>query len=221
MSGDWLALEAPSESDDSWLESAEKEPAPISPWMSSAMELPENEKERYALVEKAWNQLKYKQQLYLMTLRRHRFSQSDALKSLQKTRDAPDRHTVARWARNDENYAFVLKAMKIVARNEIVDPDLLLLRTNEIAEKALERTPILYMGQPTGFYEHDLRTALSATETLMKTQKMINPDEQRSAIVGPGLVIQIVQSDGGLRDVTPGVTIDLPAPETTEVTDGA
>lgn len=211
MIADWLEDQV--SSDDGWL-SATKETALV-PRKVSDIAIPSELVERNALVEKAWAGLRNKQQVYLDALRRHNFDSRATMKALRKTGDAPNRATVHRWSCEDQDFMFILKVTKALVRDEVIDPDKLLLRANNIAEQALERKPILYKGRKTGFYENHLDTALRANEQLMKTQKMLgNDDTQRQFAEGPALIIQVVQADGALVNVAPrGVTIDLPGPE--------
>lgn len=184
------------------------------PLMLAKPLLPSDLAERNAMLEKAWNGLKGTQQGYLLALRQNHYSLPKTLRSMKKSGNAPDRVTVARWTAGNADFAFVLRVMKSVARDEVIDPDRLLLRADQIAEDALEPKPILYKGKRTGFYENQLDTALRANEQLMKTQKMLNNDEPAGRFAeGPALIIQVVQPDGGLVNVLPkGVTIDLPEP---------
>jgi len=181
----------------------------------SPVEIPADSEKRNAKVRRVWNKLSRNQQTFLDSLRKHNFNVSATARALANTSQAIHRVTANRWAREDEDYAFVLKVMKAIARDEVIDRDRLLLRADEIAEKALEPVPILYQGQPTGFFEHDLRTALSANEQLMKTQKMLGNDQEQQFQQGPALIIQVVQPRGEVIDVTPGVKVDLPVPDGT------
>jgi len=223
MSTDWL--DEPAEDDTSWLEPQEQwpieMPAPedelaFVPRGVSGTPIPTDSKERNEVVQKAWNALSARQQKFLVQLKACRFNVSDACRVQAKAGEPLHRATANRWADSDENYSFVLKVMRAIARDRVIDPDKLLMRADEIAEKALEPVPILFQGRPTGFFEHKLDTALKANEQLMKTQKMLgNDDDGRGRVTeGPALIIQVVQRDGGVIDVTPrGVTIDLPGPE--------
>lgn len=209
MSVDWLGQPLPEKGTRAQHETA------LVPRVTSRLAIPADVAERNALVEKAWEGLTNKQQVYLDALRRHQFNVRATMKALRKTGDAPNRATVYRWAQEDQDYMLVLKVAKAILREEIVDPDSLLLRANDIAEQALAPKPILYKGKKTGFFENHLDTALRANEQLMKTQKMLgNDDTQRQFAEGPAFIIQVVQADGALVNVAPhGVTVDLPGPE--------
>lgn len=207
---DWLY----GEPDEDWL-NTEEPGKDLAPWSRDAAALPAVADERNAVVQAAWDKLTARQRIFLNSLRMNRFNFSETCRKLKATGEGIPRNTAMRWKERDADFAFVLKAMKVIARDEVVDPDRLLLRANEIAEKALERVPILYQGAPTGFYEHDLKTALSANEQLMKTQKMLGSDDKNhnGFREGPAMMIQVVVN-GVAQDVAPrGVTIDLPVPD--------
>lgn len=196
----------------SWLD--EEAPVRATPVIPRA--LPENAAERNEMVEAAWKGLRGKQQQYLQALRFHSFNQAATLRALELSGDSVNRGTIHRWTHEDADFKLVLNAMKAIAREEVVDPDQLLLQANHIAEQALAPKPILHKGEPTGFYEQNLDTALRATELTMKTQKMLGADQEDKVFGGRSiqLVVQVVQGDGTLKDVTPaGVVVDVGTPD--------
>lgn len=186
------------------------------PRVVSPIAVPAEAGERNALLEKAWQGLRGKQQTYLDALRRHGFNKAATLRALEITGDAPHRLTVYKWTNEDQDFMFVLKVMKSIARDEVVDPDKLLLRADDIAEQALTPKPILYKGEPTGYYENQPDVALRANEQLMKTQRMLGGEQEEKTFGGRSLtlVVQVVQSDGTLKDVTPsGVLVNVAQPD--------
>ena len=206
---DWLY----NEPDEDWL-STESPTKFVAPWSREAISLPAVAEDRNAAVQKAWDLLTPRQRVFLGSLRMNHFNVAETCRKLALTSDAAPRSTVRNWIARDADFQFVLKAMKAIARDEVIDPDRLLLRADEIAEKALERVPILYQGSPTGFYEHDLKTALSANEQLMKTQKMLSSEEQKGGFrEGPPLLIQVVIGDQVQDVARAGVVIDMPVPD--------
>lgn len=196
----------------SWLD--DEAPARVTPLIPKA--LPDDVATRNVLVETAWAGLRGKQQQYLQALRFHSFNKAATLRALEHSGDSVNRATIHRWTQEDEDFKLVLLAMKAVAREEVVDPDSLLLQANHIAEEALKPKPILHKGEATGFFEQNLGDALRATELVMKTQKMLGNDQEEKVFGGRSLtlVVQVVQPDGALKDVTPtGVVIDIAQPD--------
>jgi hypothetical protein len=100
----------------------------------------------------------------------------------------------------------VLKVMKTVEAGASIDRERLLLRAEEIAESALEPTPILYQGRPTGFYENSKETALRANEQLMKAAGMLKGDEKTQRVV-----VRVVNLAGPEEPVAPKQAIEVAA----------
>ena len=212
--GDWLDTE---EAPDDWLGPAETETDPLPVIFGQVAPVDGDPAARNVAVRAAWDKLTPRQKVFLQMWPSCRYNTSEVCRRLEGTADAVSRDTASHWDSQSEAFRFVKRVMRNVARESVVDPDKLLLRADEIAEKALEPTPILYQGQPTGFYEHDLKTALSANEQLMKTQKMLGGAEDEAKVFGGRSIVfqvQVVQSDGTLRDAKPtGVVIDMPVPD--------
>jgi hypothetical protein len=176
---------------------------------------------------RAWNDLTTRQQVFLRALQQTGFSNSRALKVLNEavrldptiagsrsTQHKLGLTTVQRWARENASFKIVLNAMKAEIARQVTSRDDLLLRAHRAAEYAEEEQPILYQGEHTGFVERKPDVMLRANEQIAKITKVLGGEEKGpTGAVGPSLVIQVVQRDGALVDVTPkGVTIDLPRP---------
>lgn len=177
------------------------------------IELPSNPLERAALVDNTWRILNDRQKLYLRTLKHSGFDKSSAIRKLRMSGDSVTRVTVMKWEQTNKNFIFILKVMKIIARNEVIDRDRLLLRADFIAEEAMKPKAILHKGVATGHFENHPDVALRANEQLMKATGVLKEDA-RPVNEGPALIIQIVQSDGSnVIDVSPGVPVLLPRPD--------
>lgn len=180
------------------------------------VELPVDEKKQSDLLMECWNGLGQQKQVYLKLLRENNFNVRKTVRLLAGTPDSVSRAAARNWT-HDADFAFVLKVMTTTEVGDVVKKERLLLRANEIAEEALEPRPILHKGRATGYYETKPDIALRANEQLMKTQKMLgNDDAPTGGYSGPALIIQVVQRDGSVIDMSPrGVTVDLPAPDGT------
>jgi hypothetical protein len=151
----------------------------------------------------AWRKLTKQQQVFLTLLRDNKFNESATVRVLDATPARVSRATVQRWKSGNEDFAFVLKIVKTVAASASIDKERLLLRAEEIAESALEPTPILYQGRPTGFYENYKETALRANEQLMKASGMLKGDEKSQRVV-----VRVVNLAGPEDDAPPKQVIE-------------
>lgn len=198
-----------------WLDEEPKTETELAlvPRVLSSVEIPADVQKRNRLVQRAWDSLTPRQQYFLDAFRRNGFSERGTVRALAGTMHSVALTTVKNWKHNSKDYAFILKVISAIQRDDIIDRDRLLVRADEIAEQALEPKPILYKGRPTGFYENQLDTALRANEQLMKTQKMLGGEQEGSVQQGPALIIQVIQpQNGNIIDVTPGVKVALPEP---------
>lgn len=162
----------------------------------------------------AYKKLEGRKKEFLQALVQAKFIVGSAVKALRKTGTTIATQSHARWLAQDETYSFVYNTLKARMRQQVVDKDMLVLHAENIRQQAMKGKPILYKGEDTGFRENKPDTALRAVELLMKTQKMLgNDQETQTQGNGPPLIIQIVQSDNKVVDVTNGVTIDLPVPD--------
>ncbi|MGH8235395.1 MAG: hypothetical protein ACREXP_00045 [Steroidobacteraceae bacterium] len=137
---------------------------------------------RAAMLDTAWKKLNKKQRVYLTVLRENKFNQRATDRLLRLTTDFVSRTTVRNWINENEDFVFVLKVMKTVAAGASIDRERLILRAEEIADEALDPTPILYQGAPTGFYENHKDTALRANEQLMKIGGHLRSDEKSTRV---------------------------------------
>lgn len=173
---------------------------------------------------RAWRCLTRRQRAYIRALQRNNFRHPAALKIANNaTAGEGERKiqwsTPSRWARDDHEYKVVLAAVKSDAAAHVVTRDDLLLRAHRIAELAEDGEPVYGVDRAEGGmkllgHERKLDTALRANEQIAKITKVLGGEERgNGGAVGPALIIQVVQRDGGLVDATPkGVTIDLPVP---------
>jgi hypothetical protein len=185
-------------------EVAKSLPAVIAP--RDVTEPPVDAGRRAKMLDKAWNKLNKKQKVYLTLLRENRFNQRATDRLLALTPDKVSRTTVRNWINLNEDFAFVLKVMKTVEAGASIDRERLLLRAEEIADSALEPTPILYQGMPTGFYENYKDTALRANEQLMKAAGMLKGDEKTQRVV-----VRVVNLAGPEDPTPPKQVIDVGA----------
>jgi hypothetical protein len=129
-----------------------------------------------ASAREAWGRLSIKQQYFLRALRANYFNVSDTVRKLKRTPYQMNKCTPDRWRQNNRDYALVHRMMMLIAKNEAIDPNTLLLRAEEIAARALEETPVYGKEGVVGF-KRDLKTALDATKVTMQTQKMLGSGE--------------------------------------------
>lgn len=201
MSGDWLD----SGPEDDWLdredryvgviEAAENErrisaeaavndakSTAVVPVVKADVELPVDPVKQSELLMAAWGQLSQQQQVYLKLLKQNGFNARKTLRMLEGTPDRVSHSTLyMSWVHQDD-FAFVLKVMTTTAVGDVVKKERLLLRADEIAEEALEPTPILHKGLPTGFYENHKDTALRANEQLMKATGLLRDAQQSTRV---------------------------------------
>ena len=85
-----------------------------------------------------------------------------------------------------------------------------MLRAEEIADSALEPTPILYQGRATGFYENQKDTALRANEQLAKLGGHLKDAEKTQRVV-----VRVVNLAGPEDEAPPKQIIEAGV-ETTE-----
>lgn len=161
-----------------------------------------------------WESLTDAQRVFLNTWHECRFNQNRALRVLTGTQYGYSKTSVQRWNEIPQ-YEFVKDMLRSASVAEILNRDYLAARQEDIVETALTPAPILHQGFATGHFEVELGVANKANETLLKLGGHLKDKELdlNIGIVGPSLVIQIVQPDGGIKDITPrGVTVELPQP---------
>lgn len=166
--------------------------------------------DRNHLIERAWNGLSPMQRMYLEEYERQGCNHNATMRALGDR--APNPATVTSWKRL-QDFAFVLKVRRTAQAAELLDKNGIVTAAGAIREAALEPKPILYQGVPTGYTEHQPDVALRANEQLAKLGGHLKQEDGGQMGQGPALIIQVVQRDGAIVDVTPkGVTIDLPGP---------
>jgi hypothetical protein len=166
--------------------------------------------DRNRLIESIWQGLTSKQRRYLDELEKQNFNNRATLRKLGEV--GPCTSTVSNWKRQ-KDFAFILKVRKTAQAMDALDKNNLVLHAAHIRDEALEPKPILHQGAPTGYTENEPDTALRANEQLARLGGHLKQDDGPAHQQGPAFLIQVVQRDGGVIDVTPrNVTIDLPAP---------
>lgn len=198
MTDEWLNLEPPSPLLDA--------PVEVVP-----AKVPAVLEERNKMIESVWNGLTWKQQLYLNTLETCDFNQAATLREMGH--DAPVSHTISNWMKSPD-FQFILLARKTMKATEALSKDDLVMNAAHIREKAMVPQDIVNKDGIIVGTEQKFDVALRANEQLAKIAGVMKGDGDAGGRErGPALVIQIVERDGGLTDVTPrGVTVDLPMP---------
>jgi hypothetical protein len=215
--GDWLDDPAPPTED--WLAGAdsgaasEESDAPIE---VDAPPVPAVQSERNALIAQAWSELTKSQRIWLDWAQRNHFSYAATERAMNRVQNLalvpPNRHTISRWRRQPA-YKFIEGLMRSGAANEALSKNNVVLTAAQVRDAALTPKPILYQGEDTGFREIQGDIALRANEQLAKIGGHLKQDEAPSGAQGPALLVQIIQGEGKVVDVTPrGTVIDLPPP---------
>lgn len=159
-----------------------------------------------------WESLSDDQRVFLNTWRECRFNLARTIRVLSNTKHPASKTTLHRW-RSGMAFEFVENLMRSSSVQEILNKDYLTVRQEDIVETALTPAPILHQGFATGHFEVELGVASKANETLLKLGGHLKDKDidVNVGIVGPQFVIQVVQKDGEVRDITPrGVDIELP-----------
>src|SRR5208282_2854904 len=110
-----------------------------------------------------WMHLDERKRTFLLTWQECNYSERAAAKKLND-----NTQTYRRWANNCEAYRVCRKILRDTAMAEALDKGRLVIENKKIVGLALAKKPILYQGQPTGFFERDLGTALRGNEQLMR-----------------------------------------------------
>lgn len=181
----------------------------------TAIELSTAATETRAKFMLCWKELSDSQRIFLNTWRECRFNMSRALRVLAGTQHGYSKTSVLRWA-DDPGYTYVRELLRSASVQEILSRDYLAVRQEDIVETLLTPKPILHQGFKTGHYEVEAGAASKANEVLLKLGGHLKDKDIdiNVGIVGPSLVIQVVQPGGDVIDVTPQhVPIELPPPE--------
>lgn len=170
----------------------------------------------------AWGSLTDGQRVFLNTWRECRFNAARVYRVLRGTIHAVSKATVNRWLQIPE-FDQVRELLRTASIEEILSRDYLAARQEDIVETLLTPKPVLHQGVATGHYEVEAGAAGKANETLLKLGGHLKDKDidVNIGLVGPSLVIQVVQPDNTVIDVTPrGVPIALPEPESEDWLDG-
>lgn len=108
----------------------------------------------------------------------------------------PDSSAVTRWfGRPDFKLALDLMK-KLYLDTAGLDPDSVMIKAGRVHDEAMTPQPILYMGEPTGFEQVDLSSAMRSIEFLGKVHKMTSGDE-----AGTRVTLHVVNiADKQMRD---------------------
>lgn len=145
----------------------------------------------------AMRSLRPVQRIYLRAYIQAGCNRSAATRALNKRGiDLPDSSAVTRWfGRPDFKLALDLMK-KLYLDTAGLDPDSVMLKAGRIHDEAMTPKPILYMGEPTGFEEIDLSSAMRSVEFLGKVHKMTTGDE-----AGTRVTLHVVNiADRQVRD---------------------
>lgn len=220
MTEDWLDIEAPAPRALVPFEGAPADGA--APGLDSQALLDADAaREKRAQFLLCWESLTEAQRVYLNTWRECRFNQARTIRVLAGTAHAYSKTSVLRWA-DSPQFTHVRETLRDASVEEVLKKNYLVARQEDIVETALTPTPILHQGFATGHFEVELGIASKANETLLKIGGHLKDDkpELNVGIVGPSFVIQVVQPDSSIVDVTPrGVQIELPEPSSEPVID--
>ena len=163
----------------------------------------------------AWESLMDQQRVFLNTWRECRFNANRAVRVLKNTSNATSKTTIFNWSAN-ANFEHIRAVLRTASVEEILSRDYLAARQEDIVETLLEPKPILHQGLSTGHFEVEAGAASRANETLLRLGGHLKDKDPvlNVGLVGPSLVIQVVQPNGTVIDATPKhVTIEqLPPP---------
>lgn len=186
------------------------------------LEVATEAREKRAQFIACWESLTDSQRVFLNTWRECRFNTNRTLRVLAGTAHGYSKTSVLRWSEIPQ-YVHVRNLLKSASVEEILNRDNLVARHDDIVETLLTPKPVLHQGFHTGFYEVEAAAAGKANEVLLKVGGHLKEKELdvQVGIVGPQFVIQVVQPDGVVKDITPvGVTVSLPEPSDDEWLDG-
>lgn len=187
MEGNWLE-DAP-DATDAWLEDTEDDSLTAVPKGTSIIPrpllaelIPQDPAERERVIAEAWGKLSPRQQGVLYALRRNSFNVRATVRALADTSDKVAFNTIQAW-KHQQAFAFVFKLMQMIERNEVIDPDRLLLQADHIYQQAIEPQVVLDRdGKVVGHTQGDLGNALRANEQLMKATGMLKGDDKSARV---------------------------------------
>lgn len=144
-------------------------------------EVPADVGQRVVLHDAAWSRLSPKQKIFLSTWRECGYNARKAMRVLSSTEYKVTHSTVANW-QGEDDYAFVRAVLMQTASANVLEPEKLILRQDDIVEQLLEPTPVLHQGVATGFFEDRAPAAAKANEVLMRAVGILKGDEQRTRV---------------------------------------
>jgi hypothetical protein len=105
-------------------------------------------------------------------------SRPAATRALNARRIAlPDASVVTRWFQRPDFLRALDLMKKVYLDSAGLDPTSVMLKAGKVHEAAMTPQPILYMGEPTGYEQVDLSSAMRSIEFLGKVHKMTSSDE--------------------------------------------
>ena len=202
MSEGWLELDG----DEDWLE--ELAPAQVREIVTAAVfddaskqdkdakppvGLPANE----ARLVAAMKALRPIQRTYLRAYIAGGCNRSSATRALNARKMAlPDSSVITRWFQRPDFLRALDLMKKVYLDSAGLDPTSVMLKAGTVYDKAMTPQPVLYQGEPTGFEQVDLSSAMRSVEFLGKVHKMTSGDEG-----GTRVTLRVVNiADRQLRD---------------------
>lgn len=170
----------------------------------------------------AWAKLSVKQQAFLVQLQANGFNARRACRAMGDA--APNQTTTWKWPKNDPDYAIALRIMKQDATADVLERERLILRQDEMVESLMTPKPILHQGLPVFdpsdperkaiLMEVEAAAAAKVNETLLRVGGHLRDEQEKAAIVGPALIVQVTSRESGdvVQVTAVGVTPQLPPP---------
>lgn len=177
--------------------------------LPAVIALPDDYKQRLALVETCWARLTPKQKTFLAAWRDCRYNERAAMRQLGLSENTKPMKAVA----TSPDFATVVRIWRANAAADALDRDRLLARQDDIVETLLTPKPILHQGAPTGFEEVEAGAAARANETLLQAAGVLKSKDEVNVnvgIVGPALNIQVMPLPPSQSAEQQGVEVDLP-----------
>jgi hypothetical protein len=178
-----------------WLEPEPEQTAGL----PAVVALPDDYKTRLAILESCWQRLTPRQKAFLNAWRDCEFNERAACQELGLS---PNTKPNSRWMEQPD-YATVVRIWRANAAANALDRDRVVVRQEQIIEKALTPKPILYQGAPTGFEEIELGVAARANEVLLD-RVLPKPREGIEVNVGvyAPVQVEVEQPAGATIDAT-------------------
>ena len=134
-------------------------------------------------VDEALDKLSEPERLYLNALMDSVTKQEARVKLLVSTGHEYDRATCWRWSKT-KDFQKALSLRRTLALEEAgITKNGILLKTQALLGKSMEQKPILYKGDPTGFYEYDPTTASKMIELQGKHINLWGTDKEAAQAV--------------------------------------